>query len=210
MKVVFTALAAAAALGLAACVNVTTGHASAPSSASRSATSPASAPTASAQQSPVTPSAPASTSTQPSAPSASPANVPNVTDPWAVVSAHYGDIESGDYAQAWALISSGAVTGQTYQQFVNGFACTGAQQLTELSESGDKSHSTLQRPTHAPELFSTSPGQTPSRTAGSSRRTSPRPAESQARMAGQARVSQTAGWPGLSNSRSVNRPGLAR
>jgi len=138
MKVVFTALAAAAALGLAACVNVTTGHASAPSSASRSATSPASAPTASAQQSPVTPSAPASTSTQPSAPSASPANVPNVTDPWAVVSAHYGDIESGDYAQAWALISSGAVTGQTYQQFVNGFARTGAQQLTELSESGDQ------------------------------------------------------------------------
>jgi len=99
---------------------------------------PASAPTASAQQSPVTPSALASTSTQPSAPSASPANVPNVTDPWAVVSAHYGDIESGDYAQAWALISSGAVTGQTYQQFVNGFACTGAQQLTELSESGDQ------------------------------------------------------------------------
>jgi len=55
-----------------------------------------------------------------------------------VVSAYYGDIESGDYQQAWALINSGSTTGQTYQQFVDGFACTGSQQLTELGESGDQ------------------------------------------------------------------------
>jgi hypothetical protein len=61
-----------------------------------------------------------------------------VTDPWAVVSAYYGDIESGNYSQAWALINSGATTGQTYQQFVSGFACTGSQNLTELGESGDQ------------------------------------------------------------------------
>jgi hypothetical protein len=68
----------------------------------------------------------------------SPAAQPNVTNPWAVVSAYYGDIESGDYPQAWALINSGATTGQTYQQFVSGFACTGAQQVSEISASGDQ------------------------------------------------------------------------
>jgi hypothetical protein len=61
-----------------------------------------------------------------------------VTGPWAVVSAYYGDIESGNYPEAWALLSSGATTGQTYQQFVNGFACTGSQNLTEVGESGDQ------------------------------------------------------------------------
>jgi hypothetical protein len=55
-----------------------------------------------------------------------------------VVSAYYGEIESGDYQQAWDLISAGAVTGQTYQQFVDGFACTGAQQLSEVGQSGDQ------------------------------------------------------------------------
>ena len=61
-----------------------------------------------------------------------------MTGPWAVVSAYYGDIESGNYPEAWALLSSGATTGQTYQQFVNGFACTGSQNLTEVGESGDQ------------------------------------------------------------------------
>lgn len=64
--------------------------------------------------------------------------MPNVTDPWAVLSAYYGDIESGNYAQAWALVGSGATTGQTYQQFVSGFACTGSQQLTDDGTSGDQ------------------------------------------------------------------------
>lgn len=62
--------------------------------------------------------------------------VPNVTDPWAVVSAYYGDVESHDYREAWALLNSGAVTGQTYRQFVAGYACTGAEQVTELGEYG--------------------------------------------------------------------------
>lgn len=73
-----------------------------------------------------------------SAPAAAPQPVPNVTDPWAVVSAYYGDIESGDYAEAWALLNSGMTTGQTYQQFVDGFACTGAQDLSENWQSGDE------------------------------------------------------------------------
>jgi hypothetical protein len=68
----------------------------------------------------------------------SPVTVPNVTNPWAVVSAYYGDVESGDYQEAWALLSSGLVTGQTFQEFVAGYACTGGQELTELSESGDQ------------------------------------------------------------------------
>jgi hypothetical protein len=71
------------------------------------------------------------------APAAAPA-APNVTDPWAVVSAYYGDIESGDYQNAWQLLDSGMTTGQTYQQFVDGFSCTGSQDLSENWESGDE------------------------------------------------------------------------
>jgi hypothetical protein len=67
-----------------------------------------------------------------------PAPAPNVTDPWAVVSAYYGDIESQNYVEAYALLSDGMTTGQTYQQFADGFACTGSQQLTENWESGDE------------------------------------------------------------------------
>jgi hypothetical protein len=63
---------------------------------------------------------------------------PNVTDPWAVVSAYYGDIESGAYEDAWQLLDSGMTTGQTYQQFVDGFSCTGSQELSENWESGDE------------------------------------------------------------------------
>jgi hypothetical protein len=60
----------------------------------------------------------------------------NVTDPWAVVSAYYGDIESGNYEQAYALIGYGTTTGQSYQQFAAGFACTGSQAVTENWDSG--------------------------------------------------------------------------
>jgi len=62
----------------------------------------------------------------------------NVTDPWAVVSAYYGDIESGNYEQAYALIGYGATTGQSYQQFASGFACTGSQIVSENWDSGDQ------------------------------------------------------------------------
>jgi hypothetical protein len=71
------------------------------------------------------------------APAAAPA-APDVTDPWAVVSAYYGDIESGDYQNAYALLDSGMTTGQSYQQFADGFACTGSQILSENWESGDE------------------------------------------------------------------------
>lgn len=95
--------------------------------------------TAPTTQTPASATAPAPVAAQSSAgPSAVPSAVPNVTDPWAVVSAYYGDIESGDYAEAWALLDSGMTTGQTYQQFVNGFACTGSQDLAKNWESGDE------------------------------------------------------------------------
>jgi hypothetical protein len=92
---------------------------------------PTAAPTTAAPAAPATTAAPV-------APAAAPAGDPNVTQPWAVVSAYYGDIESGDYAGAWALLDSGLTTGQTYQQFVDGFACTGPQDLTETGHSGDQ------------------------------------------------------------------------
>jgi hypothetical protein len=68
----------------------------------------------------------------------SPAQSLNVTDPWAVVSAYYGDVESGNYAEAYALLSSGMVTGQSYQDFANGYACTGSETVTKNWENGDQ------------------------------------------------------------------------
>jgi hypothetical protein len=61
---------------------------------------------------------------------------PHLTGPWAVVSAYYRDIDSRKYAKAWALIDSGLATGQTYQQFVAGYACMGTEQLVKLGQSG--------------------------------------------------------------------------
>ena len=62
----------------------------------------------------------------------------NVTDPSAVVSACYGDIESGNYEQAYALIGDGATTGQSISDFVAGFSCTGARGVSENWESSDQ------------------------------------------------------------------------
>jgi hypothetical protein len=86
----------------------------------------------------VTPTAAAPTTAAPAAPAPAAPAAPNVTDPWAVVSAYYGDIESGDYQSAYALLDSGMTTGQTYQQFADGFSCTGSQVLSENWESGDE------------------------------------------------------------------------
>jgi hypothetical protein len=145
MKVLPAAVAAVASLFLAGCAISNAPASSAPSptitktvikhagshaaprTTPASGATPAQDPAATPVQAPASTTAPAPAST-----------VPNVTNPWAVVSAYYGDVESGDYHQAWALLSSGMVTGQTYQQFVDGYACTGSQLLTELGESGDQ------------------------------------------------------------------------
>jgi len=139
MKFLLTMLASACVLALGACTTVNN---AAPANriatpSSRSNESPGSArPTPTVTKTITKPHAPAGSRT--ATPSAAPPSaVPNVTDPWAVVSAYYGDIESGNYQEAWALLSSGSVTGQTYQQFVAGFACSGSQRLTKVSESGD-------------------------------------------------------------------------
>jgi hypothetical protein len=63
---------------------------------------------------------------------------PGQTDPWAVVSAYYGDIESGDYTDAWNLQSPSFQGSEgNYQGWMAGYANTGQQTLTEDSESGD-------------------------------------------------------------------------
>jgi hypothetical protein len=134
MKHALTATLSAAFLGLAACTTVTTSSPPPPASSARSPAS--STPTPSTAPPSATPSARATP--QQAAPGTPASASPNVTDPWAVVSAYYGDIDSGNYAEAWALLNSGATTGQTYQQFVSGFACTGSQNLTEVGESGDQ------------------------------------------------------------------------
>jgi hypothetical protein len=98
----------------------------------------ASAPPAAGAPSTSAPASAATASTAPASTQAAPAAGPNVTAPWAVVSAYYGDIESGDYAQAYALIGNGSTTGQSYQQFAAGFACTGDQAVSENWQSGDE------------------------------------------------------------------------
>jgi hypothetical protein len=45
-------------------------------------------------------------------------------------------VTSRKYAQAWALISPALAAGQTYQQFVAGYACTGTEQPTKRGQSG--------------------------------------------------------------------------
>jgi hypothetical protein len=127
MKLARYALAGLASLGLgvSACTTVTESAAPAQSSAPSSS-------------SPSPHSSSGAATTPQSAPAPQSPAAPNVTDPCAVVSAFYGDVESGNYQQAWALLDSGATTGQTYQQFVNGYACTGAQTLSEVGESGDQ------------------------------------------------------------------------
>jgi hypothetical protein len=64
--------------------------------------------------------------------------MPQLTDPWAVVSAYYRDVDAHNYAQAWALISSALSTGQTYQQFVAGYTCTGTERPTKVGQSGNQ------------------------------------------------------------------------
>ena len=150
------ALPAAVLLGVAACgspgtvtVGLASPSASHPATAAPPSAAPApavtktvtmtptAAPTTAAPAAPATSAAPAATAA-PVAPAAAPGADPNVSQPWAVVSAYYGDIESGDYAGAWALLDSGLTTGQTYQQFVDGFSCTGGQDLSENWASGDQ------------------------------------------------------------------------
>ena len=53
-----------------------------------------------------------------------------------MVSAYYRAVDARKYAKAWVLISSGLATGQTYQQFVSGYACMGNEKVTKLSQSG--------------------------------------------------------------------------
>ena len=60
-----------------------------------------------------------------------------VGSPWSVVSEYYGDVESGDYPAAWQLLGFDP-NGETYAQFVTGYACTGGQSVTETSSSGDQ------------------------------------------------------------------------
>jgi hypothetical protein len=81
---------------------------------------------------------PAPTSTASGRPQATPTARPrrHHTGPWAVVSAYYRDVSSREYAKAWALISPAMAASQSYQQFVAGYACTGTERPTRLSQSG--------------------------------------------------------------------------
>lgn len=58
-------------------------------------------------------------------------------DPWSVISAYYRDITLRDYAAAWKLLAP-ALQSEGYAKFVAGYADTGQQTLTKISQSGDQ------------------------------------------------------------------------
>jgi hypothetical protein len=61
------------------------------------------------------------------------------SDPWAVISAYYGDVTSGAYWDAWNLLGPDFQANQgSYDQFVAGYRGTGAQYVFELGESGNQ------------------------------------------------------------------------
>jgi len=103
---------------------------------------PAAAPDTTATLRPAASATPAPTSTNKARPRATPtpgqAARPkrHHAGPWAVVSAYYRHVSARKYAKAWALIGPAAAAGQTYQQFVTGYACTGSERPTRLSQSG--------------------------------------------------------------------------
>jgi hypothetical protein len=73
-------------------------------------------------------------------PAAAPA--PAATGAWAVVQAYYNDITARDYAAAWRLLGHQA-SGAGYASFVAGYASTGRQTVTKISQSGDQVTFTL-------------------------------------------------------------------
>jgi hypothetical protein len=64
------------------------------------------------------------------------------TGPWAVVKAYYNDITLRDYAAAWRLLGYHP-QGTGYASFVAGYASTGRQTVTKLSQSGGQLSFTL-------------------------------------------------------------------
>jgi len=57
---------------------------------------------------------------------------------WSVVSEFYGDVETSDYRAAWDLLGPAVRSlDGTERAFARGYDCTGSQNLTENSDSGD-------------------------------------------------------------------------
>lgn len=68
---------------------------------------------------------------------ASAAQTPAGSNAWSVVSAYYQDITLRDYAAAWKLLGPAMQRGG-YASFVSGYADTGQQTVTKISQSGDQ------------------------------------------------------------------------
>jgi hypothetical protein len=87
------------------------------------------------------PSTPATAPSTPATASSTPATSGESgaqADPWTVVSQYYGDIESRNYAGAWALQSPGyQASNGSLAGWSAGYANMGASSISENSESGD-------------------------------------------------------------------------
>ena len=143
-------VALVAGLGLAACGGTTTAIRSAPKPAV-TVTTPAPKPRPKPKPKPTEtvtkPAAPGviiNNNPAPAAPAPPAAPPAAVTDPWAVVSAFYGDLEDQDYADAWSLMSPSFQADQgSYDSWVAGYANTGSTSITEADTYDDSVEITI-------------------------------------------------------------------
>jgi hypothetical protein len=78
-----------------------------------------------------------------SAPASTAGSPATGSDPWSVVSAFFQDITLRDYAAAWKLLGP-TLQGGGYTKFAAGYADTGKQTVTKVSQSGGQVSFTLQ------------------------------------------------------------------
>jgi hypothetical protein len=124
------AIAIGLVLVLAGCAGTSTG-----SPAESNTGTPAAATSASPTAAPATSTAPASTSAAAAAPAPSRTGAVGAAGPATVVQAYFAAINAQDYQEAWAL--GGDNLGQSYAQFVGGFAGTAQDTVEILATSGN-------------------------------------------------------------------------
>ncbi|MBR7827064.1 hypothetical protein KDK95_12170 [Actinospica sp. MGRD01-02] len=127
---IFAAIAIGLVLVLAGCAGTSTG-----SPGKSTAGAPASATTAPPAPAPATSTAPASTAPAAPAPATSQTGAVGNAGPASVVQAYFSAINAQDYQLAWTL--GGDNLGQSYAQFVDGFANTAQDTVEILATSGN-------------------------------------------------------------------------
>lgn len=131
----FAAIAIGLVLVLAGCTGTSTGSPGKSTAGFAASGAPAAATTASPTPAPATTTAPASTAAAAPAPQTSQTSAAGNAGPASVVQAYFNAINAQDYQLAWTL--GGDNLGQSYAQFVDGFADTAQDAVDILATSGN-------------------------------------------------------------------------